>query len=109
MFPYLTYTRPPFALFSRKIPTAFVSSMNVSEQMMKENYGAHIGANEQVFGMMFGHSESSFANETLQFEDYDKVVFSYFDPDERKERRKTVLPQDCARAFELGARLVKSR
>jgi len=76
---------------------------------MKENYGAHIGANKHVFGTMFGHAESSSANETLQFEDYDKEVFSYFDPDEHKERRKTVFPQDCARAFELGARLVKSR
>ena len=103
MFPYLTYTRPPVSLFPRKIPTAFVCTMNVSEQMMKENYGAHIGANEHIFGMMFGHAESSFANETLQFEDYDKVVFSYFDPDERKERRKTVFPQDCVLAFELGA------
>ena len=49
------------------------------------------------------------SNETLQFEDYDKVVFSYFDPEERKERRRTVFPQDCRRAFELGARLGKSR
>ena len=69
MFPYLIDTRPPVSFFPRKTPTAFVCTMNVSEQMMKENYGAHIGANEHVFGMMFGHAESSFANETLQFED----------------------------------------
>jgi hypothetical protein len=56
---------------------------------------------------MFGQAESLFSFETLQFEDYDKVVFSYFDPEERKERRKRVFPQDCKRAFELGAQLVK--
>jgi hypothetical protein len=43
--------------------------------------------------------------ETLQFEDYDKVVFNYFDPEERRERRRTVFPEDCRKAFELGARL----
>jgi multimeric flavodoxin WrbA len=107
LFPYLTYTRPPASLFPKKIPTAFVYTMNVSEQLMKENYGTLIGANEQMLARMFGHAESLFANETLQFEDYDKVVFSYFDPEERKERRKTVFPQDCRRAFELGVRFVQ--
>jgi multimeric flavodoxin WrbA len=108
MFPYLMYTRPPASLFPKKIPTAFVYTMNVSEQQMKEIYAMHIGANEHVLNTMFGHAESFFSNETYQFEDYDKVVFSYFDPEERKERRRAVFPQDCKRAFELGAVLVKS-
>ncbi len=107
LFPYLTYTRPPQALAPRRMPTAFVYTMNVSEQMMKENYGAHITANASLLKMMFGQSESLFCNETLQFEDYDKVVFSYFDPEERRQRHREVFPKDCRRAFELGARLAK--
>jgi|SRR5208337_2198824 len=106
LFPYLTYTRPPASLYPKKIPTAFIYTMNVSEQLMKENYGAFIDANEQVLARMFGHAESFFANETFQFEDYNKVVFSYFDPVERKERQKMIFPEDCRRAFELGVRLV---
>jgi multimeric flavodoxin WrbA len=108
LFPNLTYTRPPQSLVPRRIPTAFVYTMNVSEQAMKENYGAHIAANAGVMKMMFGSSESFFCNETLQFGDYDKVVFSYFDPEERKKRRREVFPQDCKRAFALGARLAKA-
>lgn len=50
---------------------------------MKEIYGAHIAANENVLKMMFGQAESQICNETPRFEDYDKVVFSYFDPEER--------------------------
>jgi multimeric flavodoxin WrbA len=107
LFPYLTYIRPPASIFPKKIPTAFVYTMNVSEQLMKENYGTLVDANEQLLARMFGQAESLFSFETLQFEDYDKVVFSYFDPEERKERRKRVFPQDCKRAFELGAQLVK--
>jgi multimeric flavodoxin WrbA len=105
-FPNLTYTRPPQSLAPRNIPTAFVYTMNVSEQLMKEYYSGVIGANASQLKMMFGQSESLFCNETLQFEDYDKVVFSYFDPEERKKRRREIFPQDCKRAFELGARLV---
>jgi multimeric flavodoxin WrbA len=106
-FPNLTYTRPPQSLALRNIPTAFVYTMNVSEQLMKENYGAHIAANASQLKMIFGQSESLFCNETLQFEDYNKVVFSYFDPGERMKQRREVFPKDCKRAFELGARLAK--
>jgi multimeric flavodoxin WrbA len=109
LFPYLTYTRPPASLFPKQIPTAFVYTMNVSELQMKENYAANIGANDQVLKMMFGQAESLCSFETYQFEDYDKVVFSYFDPEERKKRQKTIFPQDCKKAFELGARLGKTQ
>jgi multimeric flavodoxin WrbA len=110
MFPYLAYTNPPGSLYKKKIRTAFVYTMNVSEQQMKDyQYTVHTGLNEQVLGRTFGHAESFFSFETLQFEDYSKVVFSYFDPEERKERHRTVFPQDCKRAFELGARLGNAR
>jgi multimeric flavodoxin WrbA len=107
LFPSLTYTNPPASLFPRKLPTAFVYTMNVSETLMKEIYGTHISANEQVLTRMFGHAESFFSTETLQFEDYDKMVFNYFDPAERRKRRREVFPQDCKRAFQLGVRLAK--
>jgi multimeric flavodoxin WrbA len=109
LFPYLTYTRPPGTLFGRKIPTAFIYTMNVSESMMKDNhYPVHIGLNEAVLSRTFGQAESLCCYETLQFEDYDKVVFSYFDPEERRQRRKTVFPEDCSKAFALGAKLTQT-
>ena len=109
MFPYLMYTWPPASLFDRKLPAAFFYTMNVSEEQMKEPpYSVHIGLNESVLARIFGQAESFFSFETLQFEDYDKVVFSYADPEERRKRHREVFPQDCKRAYELGARLVKT-
>jgi multimeric flavodoxin WrbA len=110
LFPYLVYTNPPSSLFTRKIWTAFIYTMNVSEQQMKEfGYPLHVASNAHILSRIFGYSESLFSFETLQFEDYDKVVFNYFDPEERRERRRTVFPQDCKRAFKLGARLGTSQ
>jgi multimeric flavodoxin WrbA len=106
-FPYLTYSNPPHSL-APKLRTAFVYTMNVSEQMMKERLSWHIEANANALKMMYGHAESFFCNETLQFEDYDKVVFSYCDPEERRQRRREVFPQDCRRAYELGVRMAKA-
>ncbi len=107
LFPYLTYTRPPQSLFGRKIATAFIYTMNVPEAMVGElSYDVHFRANEDVLARMFGQAESLYSFATLQFEDYSKMVFEYFDPAERIERRRTVFPEDCRKAFELGARLV---
>jgi multimeric flavodoxin WrbA len=105
-FPYRTYTKPPRSLFGKKIPTAFIYTMNVSEKQMKEyNYTVHTAQNESLLNHTFGHSETLCCYETLQFPDYSKVVFSYFNPEKRKERRKTVFPKDCEKAFDLGVRL----
>jgi len=108
MFPYLVYARPPQSLFERKIPTAFVYTMNVGEGMIHEvGYDVHFKTNESVLERLFGSCESFFSYETLQFEDYSKVVFSYCDPAERVERRNTVFPKDCERAYDLGKRLIQ--
>jgi multimeric flavodoxin WrbA len=37
LFQYFEYTIPPTSLFDRKIPTALIYTMNVPEEMMKEN------------------------------------------------------------------------
>jgi hypothetical protein len=106
LFPYLTYTRPPGSLFGRQIRTAFIYTMNLPERMVKDySYDVHIGLNESVLARMFGESESLCSYETLQFEDYSKVVFEYFDPAERLQRRRMVFPEDCSKAFALGVRL----
>lgn len=106
LFPYLVYAQPPGTLFQRQVPTAFIYTMNVSEELMQQNnYPVHFALNENVLRRTFGQAETFCAFETLQFEDYDKVVFSYFDPEQRRERYRKVFPADCRRAFELGARL----
>lgn len=109
LFPYLVYARPPATLFDRKVPTAFIYTMNVSETVMQEyHYPVHFGANENYLTRIFGSSEHLCSFETLQFADYDKVVFNYFDPEERRQRRREIFPDDCRQAFALGGRLAGS-
>ncbi|GFO54112.1 flavodoxin family protein [Geomonas sp. Red276] len=109
LFQYFAYTSPPTSLFSRRIPTAFVYTMNVSEETMKDfHYPVHLGMNQNYLTRVFGPCETLICNETLQFEDYGKVVFEYFDPEERKKRHTIIFPNDCRKAFDLGQRLAKS-
>jgi putative NADPH-quinone reductase len=107
LFPYLVYAQPPVSLFGRKIPSAFVYTMNVAEhQIPGAGYGVHFSSNKMVMERMFGGPcESLYAYETRQFDDYSKVVFSYVDPAERVQKAEKQFPIDCEQAFDLGVRL----
>jgi len=108
MFPYTTYTDPPGTLFSRKILTGFIYTMNIQEEMVKERgYDRYFTANGMTLERIFGSSEALCSYDTCQFEDYSKYVAPRFDPLKKEKRRAEVFPKDCENAFALGARLVK--
>jgi multimeric flavodoxin WrbA len=108
LFPYLVYTNPPQSLFSRSIPTGFIYTMNVTAEQMAGEYSfsQHLAWNERVLKLIFGVTESLLVFDTLQFDDYSKVVADRFDPQQKAKRRAEVFPHDCGKAFALGARLV---
>jgi multimeric flavodoxin WrbA len=109
LFPYFTYTDPPQSLFPKKIPTGFIYTMNITEEMMKDwGYEQQFGNNQRLLEMVFGASESLCSFDTYQFKDYAKVVADRFDPEQKARRRREVFPQDCDQALALGARLART-
>lgn len=108
LFPYLAYTNPRRSLYPQKIQTGMIYTMNAPEATaQKLGYDRLFASNEASMKMIFGHAESVTSYETYQFKDYGKVVADGLNEENRKKRRKEVFPQDCRKAFELGARLVK--
>ncbi len=106
MFPYLTYTDPPQSLFSRKIRTGFIYTMNTTEEQVRERGYLQLFSNhEMILKMIFGASEYICSFDIYQFEDYSKVVSDRFDPEKKAKRRKEIFPADCEKAFQMGARL----
>ena len=106
LFPYLTYTAPYGTLFPKKIKTGFIYTMNVTEELGKENgYEQVFKSNERYVNLLLGSAESLCAFDTCQVDDYSKVVIESFDPIHKAQRRAEVLPVECQRAFELGKRL----
>lgn len=108
-FQYLAYTNPPSSLFGREMKTAAVYTMNAPEKQAKEiGYHAVFDSIESVMARIFGSFEGRLCSyETLQFEDYDKMVFELFDPEARKERHRTIFPEECKKAYDLGRRLAE--
>jgi len=108
VFPYLTYTDPPQTLFPGKIKTAFIYTMGLPEDMMKEyGYPQYLSRTENLLQRIFGNSETLYSFDALQFDDYSKYVASRFDPVEKAKRHKEVFPLDCKKAFEMGERFAK--
>ncbi|NJD92300.1 MAG: flavodoxin family protein [Geobacter sp.] len=106
LFPYLTYTVPYGTLFSGKIKTGFIYTMNVPEERGKEfGYEQVFATNERYVQMLLGSAETLCAYDTCQVDDYSKVVIESFDPVHKAKRRAEVLPLECQKAFALGQRL----
>jgi hypothetical protein len=73
--------------------------------MQKWGYGPLFENNQRLLEMVFGTSELFCSFDTYQFKDYAKVVADRFDPEKKARRRQEVFPQDCDRAWAMGARL----
>ncbi len=64
---------------------------------------------QQTLSRFVGPAEVLISGNTLQLKDYSKTdwPWSMFDPEEKQQRRETVFPEECRKAFEMGAALVK--
>lgn len=107
LFQYIMYTDPLQSLFPKRIPTAFVYTMNATGDQEVREYGfeSHFLFNEMILKNVFGSSETITSFDTLQVTDYSKIVASKFDPVQKAKRREEEFPKDCRKAFEMGSRL----
>lgn len=107
LFAPLIYSQPPRSIFPRSLRTAFIYTMNVSEETCAQvGYQVLFNTIEAALSRAFGSEALTFCCfDTLQFADYSKVVMEYMDPVGKRARRAEVFPEDCRRALELGRRL----
>jgi multimeric flavodoxin WrbA len=107
-FPYLVYDDEHSVLFPKKIKAGFIFTMNVPERMLKEiKYDMKFKGYEGILTRFFGSAKTLAATDTWQFEDYSKYETSAFNVAAKAKRRREVFPQDCQKAFDLGAELLE--
>jgi multimeric flavodoxin WrbA len=108
LFPFTEYSINYASLFPRKIKTGFIYTMNVPEDMMRQiGYDRQFDLHQATLQRIFGASEYMCSFDTYQFDDYSKYASSRFDPVKKKQRHEEVFPQDCEKAFEMGARFAE--
>lgn len=105
IFQNLTYNMDNPCCNEHFIPVLLIMTSNAPDTMyrpMMENY-------QQVLSNFVGPTELLISGDTLQLKDYSKTdwEWSLFDPETKKARHETVFPQECQKAFEMGAALAR--
>ena len=108
LFQYFVYDADYSALSPKRMPTAFVYTMNVPYQVMLEShYTESFQSMESFIQRVFSKPETLYVNDTYQFSDYSKYKVECFSEPDKARQRERQFPIDCQKAFELGKDLVK--
>lgn len=106
LYPYSTYSLDPQTFCPRKVPTAFVYTMNVGQDGM-ESMRPAFGRYETIAGRLLkAEPEHHYALNTWQYSNYDRYEHSMFDVESKRRQREEVFPKDRVACREMGARLV---
>lgn len=90
------------------MPTAFIYTMNVTADGMKESdYLNKFNSTEFFIEKIFTKPELMYSYNTYQFDDYSKYKVECFSEEDKAKQRDNQFPLDCQRAFEIGANLIK--
>ncbi|MBU3199859.1 flavodoxin family protein [Clostridium estertheticum] len=108
IFPYLVYDGNYSTISPKKMPTAFIYTMNAPEEVMnKLGYLKTFDHIESTIEHIFTKPLVMYSNNTYQFDDYSKYKSNAFSEEAKAAHRKIQFPLDCQKAFELGASLIK--
>jgi len=106
LFPATVYSVPARSLFPRRIKTAILYTMNVSEQGSRQRkYDVLMTTAATYMKNVFGDAETLCCYDTYQFPDYSRVEMELYDPTQKAARKAEVFPIDCRNAYLLGRRL----
>lgn len=105
---YLYENGKHITLRNKVIPTAMIFTMNCPEDYMKQiNYPTLLEENTKVMADIFGYSETFYACNTYQFNDYSRYDFNLFSEEDKRRYRDEHYDIDLQNAYELGKRLVE--
>lgn len=103
IFQYITYKTEPRSYSDRRIPVVFILTSNAPGGYYDDLLQKYNGSLEAFIGP----TQTLISANTLQVSNYEKYNWTMFNPEEKKERREKVFPQERQAAFALGADMVK--
>jgi hypothetical protein len=80
--------------------------MNTAEKdLTSRSYDRIFATTQGILSHVLGNCDVLLCTDTYQFSDYSKYLSTRWDAEAKKKRYEEVFPQDCKRAFDLGAKL----
>lgn len=105
IFQNLTYNAEMPCCNEHPIPVLLIMTSNAPDT----GYLGLLRNYQQTLNGFVGPTKILVSGNTLQLKDYSKLdwKWSYFDIDAKIKRHESVFPQECKKAFDLGAALVQ--
>ena len=107
-FPFFEYKQGYPSIAPKKLKTAMIYTMNVSEALANQMYPDMFDKSEFMITTVYEKPVRIFAYDTYQFNDYDKYVVETFDKNEKLRHKESQFPKDLQNAFEAGKNMIKS-
>ncbi len=106
IFQNLTYNLETPCCNERPIPVLLIMTSNAPDTM----YSGLLNNYQQTLSRFVGPTQVLVSGDTLQLKDYGKTDWEWtmFDPAAKQERHETVFPEECRKAYEMGAALGKT-
>ena len=106
VFQNLTYNIETPCCNQNPIPVLMIMTSNAQDSFymdLMRNY-------QQTLNRFVGPTEILVSGDTLQLKDYSKLdwEWSMFNLESKKRRHETVFPQECAKAYDMGATLISN-
>ena len=107
LFQYLVYDKNYSTIAPKKMPTAFIYTMNAPKEIMESiGYPQSFNSMEASIERMFSKPLVMYSNNTYQFNDYSKYKSDAFSEEEKRKHRETQFPIDLENAFSIGKNLL---
>ena len=105
IFQNLTYNLETPCCNQHPVPVLLIMTSNAPDTAylpLVKNY-------QQTLNRFVGPTEILISGNTLQLKDYGKTDWPWtmFDPEAKQKRHETVFPEECRKAFDMGANLAK--
>ncbi len=103
IFQNLTYNMENPCCNEHPVPVLLIMTSNAPDTMYLEKMQNY----QQTLSRFVGPAEIFVSGETLQLKDYSKTDWPWtmFDPAAKQKRHDEVFPEECRKAYELGAAL----
>lgn len=102
-FPALTYKKDGSIAYTKRVKVGLIYTMGMPDlSACQDMVNTHVG----TFNHFLGDTEMVSTHETLQYDHYERYVGDY-KLELKQKIHEEVFPQDCRKAYEMGARLAK--
>ena len=103
IFQNLTYNLENPCCNQHPLPVLFIMTSNAPDT----GYLNLVGNYQQTLNRFVGPTEVLVSGNTLQLKDYSRTDWPWtmFDPEAKQQRHETVFPEECRKAFQMGAAL----